>query len=106
MTKTKKLPDFGEPPPEDLPPGVLRPGGLRDGPEDVEEEKGPPEPAPTERYAFATYHGQTEDEIAETHAEESLCPGCYHAPVCRFAPADDAPAVVISRCLAFSPLPE
>lgn len=103
----------GELPPEpkapEVEPPALDPDGY--GPQapgsasvsaDDEEDNGP---EPGARIKVAHYGDMTEKEADELWTQETLCLRCMVSPMCKVAEGTRESLVVVSRCLAYMPVP-
>lgn len=83
------------------PSKILRPGFAS------EEEPDPTTAKPKlpKTLALAHYADLTTEEATELWKSETLCTGCLLSSMCVVATQCPEPLVVVSRCLAYIPLP-
>lgn len=81
-------------------------GGRRIEPGFAQSEPPEPEEArPEADRGKAHYGGESDAQAAETWKAETLCLGCYSAPVCRHFAGMEQALITVTRCLAYIPAP-
>lgn len=83
--------------------GVLRPGFASEEPESAP--NGQKDGAVEDVPRVTGYEDVHEQDAAELWQSETLCVTCMSAPVCRHAEGMHEALVVVSRCLAYLPVP-